>query len=122
MLIVKNEEATASLLINELKSAGASAECISKAVPFFCLYLFGLCGLSGVSIQPTSSQCEEIRDGQCQQQWMLLQRLGSDLPDCASFPAEASFCPALNDSHTSSGTVMTNISGKLRRICINSSY
>ena len=121
VFVVRNEEATALQVINELKSVGTSTECINKAVPFFCLYLFGLCGWSGISIHPTSRQCEEIKDTLCQQQWMHVQRLGIDIPDCAMLPVEISSCPAgLSQILPKNGTAMTNISGKVKRMCTTS--
>ena len=109
VFVMRNEEATALQVINKLKS------------PFFCLYLFGLCGWSGISIHPTSRQCEEIKDTLCQQQWMHVQRFGIDIPDCAMFPVETSSCPAgLSEILPKNRTAMTNISGKVRRMCTTS--
>ena len=109
--MVKNEEATAAQLIGGLKSIGASDECIRRAVPFLCLHLFGLCGGLGVSIQPTISQCEEVRDTLCQEEWMFVETLGIDLPDCGMFPANVSSCPALNDSLPTNAMVSRMMSG-----------
>ena len=109
--MVKNEEVTATQLINGLKSIGASDECIRRAVPFLCLHLLGLCSGSGVSIQPTISQCEEVRDTLCQEEWMFVGTLGIDLPDCAMFPANVSSCPALNDSLSTNEMVPRTMSG-----------
>ena len=104
VLVIRNEEARAILLINALTTIGASDMCRRKAIPFICLYLFELCGESGVAISPTSSQCEEIRDMTCQQEWMHIERLGIKPPDCTIFPPMASFCPARNNSYSSNGT------------------
>ena len=101
--VLRNEEVTVARLINGLAIVGASDECRSKAVPFFCQHLFGLCGVSGVSILPTSSQCEEIRDTICQQEWVKIKVFNIDVPDCAMFPPETLSCPALNDSLSSNG-------------------
>ena len=113
LLVMQNEEDTATQLINGLTTLGASAECISKAIPFLCQHLFGLCDGSGVSIWPTSSQCEEIRDTSCRQQWTIVEKHNIGLPDCGIFPAEPLSCPALNESHSTDGTVITNMLGKL---------
>ena len=117
--MIRNEENTATQLINGLTSLGASAECLSKAVPFLCLHIFGLCGVSGATIQPTSSQCEEIRDTTCRQEWMFIDKLDISLPDCEIFPAESLSCPAMNVSHSTNGTASTNMLGKSSRICNN---
>ena len=101
--VLRIEEITVARLINGLAIVGASDECRSKAVPFFCQHLFGLCVVSGVSILPTSSQCEEIRDTICQQEWVKIKGLNIDVPDCAMFPPETLFCPVLNDSLSSNG-------------------
>ena len=111
MLVVRNEEATATQLINELNSIGASVECRRKAIPFVCQHLFGLCGGLGVFIQPTSSQCEEIRELICQQEWGIIEKLSMDLQDCAMFPAETSSCPTLNKSHSTNETILKGMLG-----------
>ena len=113
--MVRNEEATAIQLIDGLKYTGASDECIRRAVPFLCLHLFELCGGSGVSIQPTISQCEEVRDTLCHQQWMFVGTLTIDLPDCAIFPADVSSCPSLNDSLSTNEMVTRMMSGTSSR-------
>ena len=109
--MIRNEENTAAQLINGLTSLGASDECLSNAVPFLCLHLFGLCDVSGVTIQPTSSQCEEIRDTTCHQEWMFIDKLDIGLPNCEIFPAESMSCPATNESLSTNGTTTTNMSG-----------
>ena len=114
--MIQNEENTATQLINGLTSLGASAECLSKAVPFLCLHLFGLCGVSGVTIQPTSSQCEDIRDTACHQEWMFVDKLDIGLPDCEIFPTESLSCPVMNESLSTNGTATTNMLGKSSRI------
>ena len=119
MLVVRNEEARATQLINELISIGASVECRRKAIPFVCQHLFGLCGGLGVFIQPTSSQCEEIREVICQQEWGSIEKL-SMVQDCAMFPAETSSCPALNESHSTNETVLRSMLGAvslINKIC-----
>ena len=104
--MVRNEEATATQLVNGLTSIGASAECRREAVPFLCQLFFGVCDGSGISIHPTSSQCEVIRDMICRQEWILIKQLGMELPDCAMFLPEVSSCPALNNNHSQNGTVL----------------
>ena len=53
ILVTVNEEAMTKLLIDQFKHVGASIECETKAVPFLCQHLFGLCDELGISIQPT---------------------------------------------------------------------
>ena len=113
MLVVRNEEATATQLINELISIGSSVECRSKAIPFVCQHLFGLCGGLGVFIQPTSNQCKEIREVICQQEWVNIEKHSMDLQDCAMFPSETSSCPALNESHSTNETVLKSMLGEV---------
>ena len=93
-------------LINGLTFIKASDECRSKAIPLLCLYLFGLCGESGIFIQPTRGECEEVRDETCQQEWNIVEALDVDLPDCTMLPREASFCPAISGSNSTNGTIV----------------
>ena len=111
MLVVRNEEDTATQLINELISIGASVECRRKVIPFVCQHLFGLCGGLGVFIQPNSSQCEEIREVICQQEWRIIEKFSMDLQDCTIFPAETSSCPALNESPSRNKTLLKSMLG-----------
>ena len=90
-LVLRDEENTASQLLPLLNLLRPSAACTEAVVPFLCVFLFGLCDSSGVSIQPTSVQCEQIRDVLCPDQWRQA-ALVVDLPDCSSFPAEEHFC------------------------------
>ena len=116
ILVLKNEETTASQLMFGLKTLGASEECIGKVVPFVCQYLFGLCDGSGVSIQPRSGQCEDIRDTICQAVWKVVEGFGFDLPDCAILPPTASSCPALNDSNSTNGVDTSDILGTVWKV------
>ena len=111
IFVGRNEEEFAPQLINGLDFIGASAECKRKAVPFLCLHLFGLCVESGVSIQPTAGQCEEIRDIICQEEWGIIEQLDIDLPDCEMFPTETSSCIERNNNHSTNGTAKGNMIG-----------
>ena len=91
-LVLRDNEATARLLIPALMQS-PSSECVSAAVPLLCLHLFGLCGSSGVSIQPTSGQCRNVRDNLCSAEWQVAVMSGFDLPDCEIFPEEQVSCP-----------------------------
>ena len=103
VLVQRNQESTANRLVSGLRLIKPSPECQRVALPFFCLYLFGLCDKSsGVSIYPTIGQCEEIRDVICPTEWATLLRIGYNLPDCKIFPMESPSCPVLNGSGSGS--------------------
>ena len=87
--MLRDEETRASQLLPLLNFLNPSAACSEAVVPFLCVFLFGLCDSSGVSIQPTSTQCEQIRDVLCPDEWMVASQFDDvELPDCNSFPAE----------------------------------
>ncbi len=92
-LVLRDEESTARQLTAGFSFLNPSPECEEEVVPFLCLFLFGLCDSSGVSLQPTSGQCEHLRDGVCSTEWSTALSIGVDLPDCNSFPAEQASCP-----------------------------
>ncbi len=58
--------------------------------PFLCLHLFGLCGDTGIHLQPTSDQCVRIRDNTCYLEWREAAMFNIELPDCR--PLSAPFC------------------------------
>lgn len=65
----------------------ASKACTAEVKPFLCLYFFGLCDSeTGVSYQPTASQCRNLRDVVCMTEWNLALQFGPQfgltLPDC----------------------------------------
>ena len=101
ILVQQNDESTASQILLGLDNfIKLSPECRELVVPFLCLYLFGLCDMSGIFIQPTIGQCEEIRDVVCRTEWATALRFSIDLPDCEIFPMESPSCPVLNGSVT----------------------
>ena len=69
-----------------LKFLGASPECESAAISFFCLYLFGLCDASGSLHRPSSSDCITISTDTCANEWAIA-ATQFPLPQCESFPA-----------------------------------
>ena len=111
MFVVRNEEATSTQLINELISIGASVECRRKVIPFVCQHLFGMCGELEVFIQPNSSQCEEIREVICQQEWRIIEKICMDLQDCTMFPAGTLSCPGLKESPSRNKTLLKSMLG-----------
>ena len=100
ILIQQNDESTASQIVFGLNFIKPSPECRELVVPFLCLYLFGLCDTSGIFIQPTMGQCEEMRDVVCRTEWATALRFGINLPDCGIFPMESPSCPVLYGSGT----------------------
>ena len=104
-LVLRDEESTASQLTNNLGLLNPSPQCEEAVIPFLCLFLFGLCDSSGVSIQPTSGQCEALRDGVCSTEWSTALAFGVDLPDCGIFPLEQASCVEL--SQNGSGAMNT---------------
>ena len=104
ILVQQNEEESiASQILLRLDNfIKPSPECRELVVPFLCLYQFGLCDMSGIIIQPTIGQCEEIRDVVCPTEWATALRFGIDLPDCGIFPTESSSCQVLYGSGSGS--------------------
>ena len=100
-LVLRNEETNARLLISALNQI-SSPECRVAAIPFLCMHLFGLCDSSGVSIQPTSGQCRNIRDNICRVEWQTAVAYGLDFPDCNSFPEEQASCHARSNNGNNS--------------------
>lgn len=91
-LVLRDSEVMGQQLISALELF-ASQECRDVGIPLLCMYLFGVCSSSGVSLQPTSSQCKSARDDLCNDAWVLAQGFGADLPDCDNFPVEQVSCP-----------------------------
>ena len=105
ILVQQNDESTASQILFGLDNfIKPSPECRELVVPFLCLYQFGLCDTSGIFIQPTIGQCEEIRDVVCRTEWATFQGFGVDLPDCEIFPTGSPSCSVLNGSVTNGKT------------------
>ena len=99
-LVLRDEEVNARVLI-ALLNQNPETECREVALPLLCMDLFGLCDSSGVSIQPTSSQCKNVRDNVCRLEWEAALALGFDLPDCESFNEEQEPCPENKSGSTS---------------------
>ena len=101
IVVVRKEEETIGLLNQGLQFIGASEECRKEVVPFLCQYYFGLCSDSGSLIQPTSSQCERIKNSICPREWEAAVQFNLELPDCSDLPSEPSLCQS-NNNETSS--------------------
>ena len=61
----------------------ATPQCSAEVKPFLCLYFFGLCDpVTGVSYPPSISQCKNLRDNVCMEEWNAAVNFGLALPDC----------------------------------------
>ena len=100
ILIVQNDEEKIFFLNQGLQAIKASEDCRREVVPFLCQYFFGLCSDSGYLIQPTSSQCDRIKNSLCQREWKTAVQLGFELPHCNNLPSVSS-CPLPKDNYTS---------------------
>ena len=72
----------------------ATTECSAEVKLFLCLYLFGLCDVAtSTTYKPSASQCRNIRDDICMQEWNMATAFGLVLPDCdVEFTAEETPC------------------------------
>ena len=102
ILVVQKEDDKIARLNQGLQIIGASEECRNEVVPFLCQYFFGLCSDSEILIQPTSSQCEKLKNSICPREWKIAVRFNLELPDCSSLPSEPSICPSSSENKTSS--------------------
>ncbi len=80
------------LVLNGLEFLNPSQECKDKVAPFLCLHFFGLCGDTGICLQPTSDQCVRIRDNTCYREWREAAMFNIELPDCSNLPLSAPSC------------------------------
>ena len=112
ILVLNNAINTAGQLFSGLDLLGASDICKTEVIPFLCIHLFGLCSSSSVNIQPTKSQCEQIRESTCQNEWERALQIGIDLPDCGLFPLETTQCQNMSNS-------FINASGKFPSCNLN---
>ncbi len=80
------------LVLNGLEFLNPSQECKDKVAPFLCLHLFGLCGDTGIRLQPTLDQCVRIRDDTCYREWREAAMFNIELPDCSNLPLSVSSC------------------------------
>ncbi len=102
-LVLRDDETNARLLIPALRQS-PSPECRAAAIPLLCMHLFGLCDSSGVSVQPTSGQCRNIRDNLCSVEWQTAISFGLNLPDCDSFPPDNQVSCPINDQGNGSNS------------------
>ena len=78
-------EDSASLLLSGLLFLSPSQECVAAIKPFMCLYLFGSCDYQNQLRQVSRSDCVELRDELCPDQWKAAIRILGEgtLPDCS---------------------------------------
>ena len=84
--MIRNGDQLVSQIFQGLEFLRAPGSCMQEAVPFICLYAYGVCSSSGIYLQPTSSQCEELRDSLCRVEWEAAINIGIALPYCGDFP------------------------------------
>ncbi len=84
----------AELALSFVNLIDINPECAAEVKPFLCLYFFGLCDLTAKnSYQPSASQCRNLRDRVCKQEWTTALKFELELPDCdTDFPAESVSC------------------------------
>lgn len=90
-------EQRASLLVTGLQSLDPSQECEAVAMPFLCLYFFGLCDSNGQVQLPSSQECETITSETCASETETVMGVFSSLLQCESLPSNSIEC-AVNSS------------------------
>ena len=116
--VVRNGQELANQIFAGLEFIRATEYCLVEATSFLCLYAYGLCSSSGVYIQPTSSQCEELRDSLCQTEWETTIRFGIALPNCNDLPTSPVSCLNFEESNSSTPINMTGADEISMMICI----
>ena len=90
--MVRNGQQLAKQILEGLELIGARKSCLEEAASFICLFAYRLCSSSGVYIQPTSTQCVELRDLLCQAEWETADMFGIALPNCNVLPSTPASC------------------------------
>ena len=87
-------ENQAALIIERgLNAIGASPECKERAIPFLCVYYFGLCDSSGVEYQSSIEECTSVSTGICEAEWITANLfLPGQLPLCESLQEGSTHC------------------------------
>ena len=112
--MTKDGQQLASEVLLGLQALGASETCITEAAPFLCLYAYGLCSSTGVYIQPTLSQCVEVRDNLCSLEWTTALNFDIALPDCNQFAFESQTCMVTSNDIDSVNTSTETIEGEIK--------
>ena len=92
MLITRSDTIKIQRMLGALELLRPNEECRNEIVPLLCLYFYGLCRDSGVSLQPTYGQCVNVRDNVCRQEWIQASNFRIGLPNCAVLPSSSEFC------------------------------
>jgi len=121
IFVVRNGEQLASQVFQGLEFLRASESCTREAVPFICLYAYGVCSSSGEYLQPTFTQCEELSDSLCQREWEAAVSFGIALPDCGIFPEVSAACSDSNFSNFLNSSELHQNNGK-EKIHFSSSF
>ena len=81
-------------LIIALPLLNPTPECANEISPFLCFFYFGLCDSDGNTQQPSSAQCETIRDDTCVREFELAMGfIDSDqFPQCELLPTTIIEC------------------------------
>ena len=91
-------ESQAALALLGLNAIGASPECKERAIPFLCVYYFGLCDSGGVEYQSSIEECTSVSTGICQAEWITAnQFLPGRLPACESLLESSNPCGEYSD-------------------------
>ena len=106
-------EDSASLLLSGIQFLSPSQECVAAIKPFMCLYLFGSCDYQNQLRQVSRSDCVELRDELCPDQWKaaIMLRGEGALPDCSMFEDIESQCLGMYRLHIIH--VMYNVKSRL---------
>ena len=84
---------------------GASPECEAVALPFYCLYLFGLCDASGKLHHPSRDDCLRVSTEVCATEWATASSLSPTLlPECESFQDVDTTCLGMFTDYMYSST------------------
>ena len=110
--VVRNGQELANQIVLGLEFVRASESCLVEATSVLCLYAYGLCSSSGVYIQPTSSQCEELRDSLCQTEWETALSFDIALPNCNDLPSALARCSSLDETKSNFTLNVTVIDDK----------
>ena len=94
-LDVAELESQISVLEGGLGFIQATPECVAVAIPFFCLYLFGVCDASGRYYQPPHNDCISVSTDICKTEWIEATRFNFPLPQCEILPNVGPICSGM---------------------------
>ena len=81
-------------LVSFLPLLNPTPQCVEELLPLLCFYYLELCDSSGRRQQPSSEQCETIRDETCASEFDTAVALvgNEQLPRCELLPATTVEC------------------------------